>query len=696
MSVYNVGDKFGPQGRYTLISRVGIGGFSEVWKVEDNKLKGQIFALKIYAPDKGLTDSGIEQFSEEYLKTKDLDNNKYLFKPFHYDDFEGKPYLVMDYCERGSLDTVLTSSGAFQEPEVARVMLQVSTALDYLHTLQPEAIIHQDIKPDNILIKNDKYLLSDFGISSKLKKTLRKGTNSARDFTPAYSQPERFWGRPMTTPKSDVFSLGVMLYEVCTRELPWSVNGEGMGGRALLTGASVPDLPGDFPQNLNTVVRSCMDVYPSLRPTSSELKHISQKFLSEGFWDVGLLSEKSIDHDEKILVNGSSNGNRSTHRMNGNSSGGFADEHINEENAALKEEVFTLKSQLEYEIGKTVGVDNKIGKTQGWLIAILIIFLLVAGFTLTQNRILADVGDRFDSLHDKASDLISDLKSEVSGVSDIDFEIGRSLGSVTGYDHKYRMYFNTYQPILLESVDIRGNKLGTVNIQLYDKDGTLLKASDTEISTRNRWIQSDLDFEIEAPGEYYLTFSGGPSLAYTKTNSASYARYKIDNLLEITGSGTKRPGTDYYQYFYNWNVALLTSQNSSTNYYSSYWDRDRYNGENIELAVSNFVIITLVCLVFLVFVSRWVIYDKAKLHGWSVLIPIYGTIVLLQLINKPWWWLFLMMIPGVGLIWVIWALNLLAKRFGKNTGFSLGLIFLPFIFFPILAFSNCKYQVAKA
>ncbi len=94
----------------------------------------------------------------------------------------------------------------------------------------------------------------------------------------------------------------------------------------------------------------------------------------------------------------------------------------------------------------------------------------------------------------------------------------------------------------------------------------------------------------------------------------------------------------------------------------------------------------------LMIVASWKIYEKAGKPGWACIVPIYSAIVLLEIIGKPWWWLLLMLIPGVGLIWGIWAINLLSKSYGKGVGFTLGLLFLAPIFYPILGLGNAKYE----
>jgi len=99
-----------------------------------------------------------------------------------------------------------------------------------------------------------------------------------------------------------------------------------------------------------------------------------------------------------------------------------------------------------------------------------------------------------------------------------------------------------------------------------------------------------------------------------------------------------------------------------------------------------FLIFTIVMIV-----AVWKIYQKAGYHGWESIIPIYSTIILLKIIGKPWWWLLMMLIPGINIIFAIWATNMLSKSFGKSEGFTAGLIFLPFIFYPVLGFGDAKY-----
>ena len=89
--------------------------------------------------------------------------------------------------------------------------------------------------------------------------------------------------------------------------------------------------------------------------------------------------------------------------------------------------------------------------------------------------------------------------------------------------------------------------------------------------------------------------------------------------------------------------------------------------------------------------SMWTIFSKAGKPGWASIVPIYNLIVLLEIVGKPWWWLFLMLIPIVNIVILIIVWHNLSLSFGKGGGFTVGLILLGIIFLPILAFGDAKY-----
>ena len=104
------------------------------------------------------------------------------------------------------------------------------------------------------------------------------------------------------------------------------------------------------------------------------------------------------------------------------------------------------------------------------------------------------------------------------------------------------------------------------------------------------------------------------------------------------------------------------------------------------------VIIIYLAVVILEIASFWRVFTKAGQPGWAAIIPIYNYYVLLKVVGRQWWWLLLLLIPFVNIVIVIVIFNDLSKSFGKSGGFTVGLVLLPFIFFPILAFGSAQYQ----
>jgi ABC-type transport system involved in cytochrome c biogenesis permease component len=113
-----------------------------------------------------------------------------------------------------------------------------------------------------------------------------------------------------------------------------------------------------------------------------------------------------------------------------------------------------------------------------------------------------------------------------------------------------------------------------------------------------------------------------------------------------------------------------------------------------QLAAGGFSLFMLVyfALSILWIVGMWKMFDKAGKPGWAAIIPIYNIIVMLEVAGKPIWWILLLCIPVVNFVIAILMMLAVAERFGKGGGFAVGLILLPFIFFPMLGFGDATYQ----
>jgi hypothetical protein len=113
------------------------------------------------------------------------------------------------------------------------------------------------------------------------------------------------------------------------------------------------------------------------------------------------------------------------------------------------------------------------------------------------------------------------------------------------------------------------------------------------------------------------------------------------------------------------------------------------NGGGGGISAVGWIIYAAVVLLYIA--SLWVVFTKAGHPGWAAIIPIYNLYILLKVAGRPGWWLILYIIPIVNFVILIIVDVDVAKSFGKGTGFGIGLVFLPFIFFPILAWGDARY-----
>ncbi len=111
--------------------------------------------------------------------------------------------------------------------------------------------------------------------------------------------------------------------------------------------------------------------------------------------------------------------------------------------------------------------------------------------------------------------------------------------------------------------------------------------------------------------------------------------------------------------------------------------------ENLFAGVGGAVVLLFLLIII---IAGWKIFEKAGKPGWAVIVPIYNILVWAEIAKKPMWWGLLTLIPYVGIVWSIWLTNLVSKGFGKGVGYTLGMIFLPFIFLPMLAWGDAKYS----
>ena len=248
---------------YTLIRQLGQGGFSEVWLAHDSYMDLDV-AIKIYAPGRGMDPNSIDEFRREITGVFQL-NHPNLLCPKHLGIWEKMPYLIMAYCPAGSC---VKRVGNTTEEEIWHLIRDVAAGLAYLHE---KDIVHQDIKPDNILINSDgNYLITDFGISTRARSTLRKSVMSTNTSagTLAYMGPERFSAQPAPTKASDIWSLGAMTYELIEGITPFPTD---LGGGMQKSGAEIPLIEAQVSDTLKFTIFKMLSKETWDRPTAATL-----------------------------------------------------------------------------------------------------------------------------------------------------------------------------------------------------------------------------------------------------------------------------------------------------------------------------------------------------------------------------------------------------------------------------------------
>ena len=103
------------------------------------------------------------------------------------------------------------------------------------------------------------------------------------------------------------------------------------------------------------------------------------------------------------------------------------------------------------------------------------------------------------------------------------------------------------------------------------------------------------------------------------------------------------------------------------------------------------ILLIAVALAIISIAGHWRIFTKAGQPGWAALIPVYHYYVMLKVAGKPGWWLLLFLVPLVNLVVIVLMLVGLAKNFGRDAGFAIGLVLFPYIFFPVLGFGSAQY-----
>jgi len=207
---------------YRILEKLGEGGMGVVYKAQDTKLKRTV-ALKFLPSHISESPEEKARFIHEAQSASAL-NHPNITTIHEIDEFEGQMFIVMEYCEGKTLKQIIEK----ETPSIKRILdlgIQICEGLTAAHKKE---IVHRDIKSDNIMVTQEGQVkITDFGLA-KLKGATKLTKSRSTLGTAAYMSPEQASGEEVDS-RSDIFSFGVVLYELLTRRLPFE------GGQSLVS-----------------------------------------------------------------------------------------------------------------------------------------------------------------------------------------------------------------------------------------------------------------------------------------------------------------------------------------------------------------------------------------------------------------------------------------------------------------------------
>ncbi|KUN85516.1 serine/threonine protein kinase [Streptomyces bungoensis] len=265
-------------GRYRLQARIGRGGMGVVWRASDQIL-GRLVAVKELAPDDSLPDDDARRRRERTFREARAVaqlRHPHIIVVHDVVEQDGRPYIVMELIDGGSLADRIATRGPVDAAEAARIGIGL---LGALRTAHEAGVLHRDIKPANVLIESgtDRVVLTDFGIAQVAGSTTLTETGSFVG-SPEYTAPERMSGL-RTGPESDLWSVGALLCTVLSGESPFRRDSLGGILHAVVAAEIRPPAQAG---PLLPVVRGLLERDPDRRLGAAEAERMLRTFLETG------------------------------------------------------------------------------------------------------------------------------------------------------------------------------------------------------------------------------------------------------------------------------------------------------------------------------------------------------------------------------------------------------------------------------
>ena len=205
-------------GRYNCLQMLGSGGMGAVYLARDHELD-ELIAVKMLHDSVASSPDAIEFLRHEVRLARRVTHHN-VARIFELGEHHGRRFLTMEYIDGEPLTALIERSGRIPLNRAGELLRDICSGLTAVHNA---GIVHRDIKPDNIMVaRGDRIVLSDFGIARAARSSSQTTLSTARAGTPAYMSPEQLVGETVTT-LSDVYSLGVVAFEMLTGSLPWKL-----------------------------------------------------------------------------------------------------------------------------------------------------------------------------------------------------------------------------------------------------------------------------------------------------------------------------------------------------------------------------------------------------------------------------------------------------------------------------------------
>ncbi len=253
---------------YRLDAVVGRGGMGTVYRATDRALETTV-ALKVIAPHLADDDTFVRRFREEAKALARLDADG-IVDVYTLRETEQALFFVMEYVAGPSLDAVLQRRGALPPGSGLELLRQVLAAVGHAHA---SGVLHRDLKPSNILLHDGEAVITDFGLAKILASDAELTATHEQLGTVAYMSPEQIEGLRHVTPRSDLFSVGLIAYEVFTGRLPFDRSGSDFSIQRAIVEESFPPpsaFAPDVPPAVERAVLNLLSKDPSDRPPDAE------------------------------------------------------------------------------------------------------------------------------------------------------------------------------------------------------------------------------------------------------------------------------------------------------------------------------------------------------------------------------------------------------------------------------------------